>query len=346
MRPAPPIATEELEEVLEATRDDWEALRGERLLVTGGTGFFGTWLVASFVHAARRLDLGARMTVLTRDPASWRARSPELAGAPSVAAIAGDVRSFAAPEGRFSHLIHAATAASKKLNDESPLEMLGTIVDGTRHAMQVARAAGATRVLVVSSGAVYGRQPPELAHVAESFAGGPDPTDPGAAYAEGKRAAEQLAIQHGREAGLAVTLARGFAFVGPHLPLDAHFAIGNFLGDALAGRPIRVGGDGSPFRSYQYGSDLAAWLWTILLRGEAGRAYNVGSEEAISIGELARRVGARFGVPVTIAREPSPERPAERYVPSTARARTDLGAREVVSLDEAIERTARWHRRV
>jgi dTDP-glucose 4,6-dehydratase len=210
----------------------------------------------------------------------------------------------------------------------------------------------ASRFLFTSSGAVYGRQPPELAHVPEDFRGGPDPLDIRNAYAEGKRAAETLCAiaaqsSAARGAGLHVSIARCFAFVGPHLPLDVHFAIGNFIRDCVAGGPIRIGGDGTPFRSYLYAADLAEWLSTILLRGEAGRAYNVGSEEAVSIRSLADRVAdvaatvwpERGRPEIVMAKQPQPEQLAERYVPSCGRARSELGLEPATSLDESIRLT-------
>jgi nucleoside-diphosphate-sugar epimerase len=134
--------------------------------------------------------------------------------------------------------------------------------------------------------------------------------------------------------------------VGPHLSLDAHFAIGNFIGDCLEGRPIEIRGDGTACRSYLYTADLAIWLWTLLVRGESCRAYNVGSECGLSIAELAGAVAAELapGAGIRVLGVPRPGVPPDRYVPSTARARAELGLEERIPLEEAIRRTAAWHR--
>jgi dTDP-glucose 4,6-dehydratase len=222
--------------------------------------------------------------------------------------------------------------------------MFETIHGGTRRTLEFARRAGARRFLFVSSGAVYGRQPADCPEVAEDAPFAPDPLDPNSAYGEGKRAAELLCALAHAEHGLEATVARVFTVAGPLVPLDMHFAIGNFLRDGLAGGPVRVGGDGTPFRSYIHMADLTAWLWTLLASGRPGRAYNVGSDEAVTIGELAAKVAAVFGSEVRIARQPVPGQPASRYVPSIRRARDELGLQIRLGLDEAIARTVDWLR--
>ena len=340
------LAVADLDHVLAHTRELWDELRGARLFITGGTGFFGCWLLESFAWACDTLQLGATATVLSRSPEAFRKKAPHLAAHSAIRLMQGDVRGFQFPEGSFTHVIHGATEASAALNREQPLLMLDTIVDGTRRALDFAASSGVKRFLLLSSGAVYGTQPVTLARLAEDYAGGPDTTDPRWVYGEGKRLAELLATVYSRQYGFACPIARGFAFVGPHLPLDVHFAIGNFISDCIHGRSIEIRGDGTALRSYLYAADLAIWLWTILLRGESCRPYNVGSEQAISIADLAATASEVLdaGQPVKIVRKAAPGAAAERYVPDTSRARNELGLAQHIPLDEAIRRTARWHK--
>jgi nucleoside-diphosphate-sugar epimerase len=212
--------------------------------------------------------------------------------------------------------------------------------------LDLARVSGAQRLLFLSSGAVYGAQPPDVVEIAEDFRGAPDCASADAVYAQGKRAGEAMCAGYHREFGLETVVARCFAFVGPHLPLDKHFAIGNFLRDALSGGPVVVRGDGTPLRSYMHAADLTAWLLALLTRGTAGRAYNVGASRAASIAEVARVVAAAAGpaVGVDVRGTPVPGAPPSRYVPSVRRAHDELGLREGLTLAEAVERTVAWLR--
>lgn len=341
------LPAEDLDHVLASTRGLWDDLRGQRLFLTGGTGFFGAWLVETFLWANQTLRLGASATLLSRDPQAFLGRMPHLAGRDDLLFVQGDVRDFAFPAGPFSRIIHAATPSTGIVTAADRLAVVDTIVRGTQHTLEFAQRVGAKALLLVSSGAVYGRQPPDLSHLSEDYAGAPDPMEPGSAYGEGKRLAEHMGLLASRDCGLEVKIARCFALVGPWLPLDAHFAAGNFLGDGLRGGPIRVAGDGTPYRSYLYAADLAVWLWTILLRGRSCWPYNVGSEAAVRIADLAWLVAEAFEPRpnVEIARAAVPGEPAQRYVPSCRRAREDLGLKPQIDLTEAVRRTIRWHRR-
>lgn len=318
-------------------------LYGRRFFITGGTGFFGFWLLSALACLA---ESGVRLeaTVLTRQPQRFLDRYPRFRGLPWLSFVAGDVTSYTAPSGRIDYFIHAATDTSAAAHRE-PLRIFDTILAGSRRVFEHAVAAGAERVLAISSGAVYGRFPAGVERIAEDAACACDPGDPFNAYGEGKRAMENLAALFGHAHGLKTVVARGFVFGGPTLPLDGHFAIGNFIRDALAGGPVVVNGDGTPLRSYLYGADLAVWLLELLTRGTPGRCYNLGSDEIVSVGELAGIVrdvlAPTAAVKILGAAQGGPR---SRYVPDIGRARAELGLAPWTTLSEAIATTAAWHR--
>jgi len=332
----------DLDHILTHTESLWEDLRGKCLFITGGTGFFGCWLLESFAWANDNLDFNASALVLTRNYDAFQKNAPHLAANPAIQFHIGDVRNFNFPEGEFSHIIHAATtSASATFHGEDPLLKFDTIIEGTRHTLDFAAQCHAKKFLLTSSGAVYGKQPSDMTHVSEDYCGAPDSTDPNSALGEGKRAAEFLSALYSKKYGIETKIARCFSFVGHYLPLDIHYAIGNFIRDGLNGGPIQVNGDGTPYRSYLYAADLAIWLWTILFKGDTCRPYNVGSEEETTIGELAHTVAQCFQKPieVRIAKTPDSSRPIERYVPSTKRAREECDLHQIIDLREGIRRT-------
>jgi len=333
----------DLEHTFDKAREAFEALAGADIFITGGTGFFGKWLLETYVHACRRLKGRGSLTVLTRDPEAFKTAMPHLASCECLRFIEGDVRTFEFPDRKFTHIIHGATEANANVITEQPAMMKDVIIEGTRRMIEFAFCSGANRFLLTSSGAVYGRQPPSVSQIPEELFDSYEAMQVSSAYAVGKREAEKLCVDAAALDDLGATTARCFAFIGPHLPLDLHYAAGNFIRDGLAGKNIHVSGDGSPYRSYLHTADLAAWLWTILVRGGEGDAYNVGSDEAVTIGDLAARIASRFGVGVKIEGTPLAEGQTSWYVPRIKLARDKLGLDTWLKLDEAIERTTKWH---
>jgi len=345
-----PLPREDLEHVEREAAALWPGLEGARIFITGATGFFGRWLLESLALANERRRLGVRVVALSRDPEGFLRAAPHLA-APGLRWVRGSVATLEPGDlagEAFDMVIHLATEADMRASAADPRAAASVITGGTRRTLDVASRAGAKQFLFASSGAVYGERSRHMERIPEGSAFGADPLDPASPYGvpgEAKRQAELLCLGRVQTEGLGAVIARGFAFAGPGLPLRGKFAFGNFLGDALAGGPIVITGDGTPVRSYMYAADLAVWLWTLLLRGAPGRAYNVGSEDALGMRQLAEAVSSELGpFGVDVRQEPKPGAAADRYVPSTERARLELGLREHFSLSESIRRTAAWHR--
>ncbi|HVO85381.1 MAG TPA: NAD(P)-dependent oxidoreductase [Syntrophobacteria bacterium] len=335
----------DLDAAIQHAGDVWAELDGASVFVTGGSGFFGQWLLAVLLRARWILRLNLRVTVLTRAPERFIHLAPELTSDPALGLVAGDVRYFNFPKGRFTHLIHAATDTTQAA-DANPLLLMDTIVDGMRRVLDFAQQQGVRKVLFTSSGAIYGSQPPELKAIPEDYLGACDTCDWRSNYGQSKRVAEQLCTLYYHQFGLETKIARCFAFVGPGMPMEGHFAIGNFIRNAVRGETIHVKGDGTPVRSYLYVGDLVAWLLRILVKGQPGRAYNVGSDRPITIGQLAQTVAQT--VPNApgfwISSQIQEDGFRSQYIPNVTRARRELQLDVWTDLQEAVRSTADWYR--
>lgn len=339
----PGVAVEDLQLILDRTPVSvWHALRGQRIFITGGTGFIGCWLLEALIWANRELDLGVRLTVLTRRPDAFREKAPHLANDAIVQLLEGDVNDLGAYSEPVDVVLHAATDVANAVADQRIV--FDDIVNGTRQTLALATRCGAVRYLLTSSGAVYGRQPSDMTHVSEQYQGAPDTLQPNTAYGQGKRVSEWLVQNQASQQGLKTGIARVFALLGPYLPLNAQFAAGNFILDGLNQRDIKVGGDGTAQRSYLYAADMVVWLLTILIDGAPDQAYNLGSDHAMSIRELAEAVSdLMYGCDrVTIGATAQPNSPVMRYVPSVDKARTQLNLLQYTDLRSAIRKTIDW----
>lgn len=342
------LPTKDLNLVLSETPDVWRTLRGARVLITGATGFIGSWLVEAIQQANDALSADIRMVAISRSPDKARAVAPQVFNRADIEFISGDIRApLPNGLGRIDACIHAATDVGSPIQRADPREIFDVCLDGSRMALNHARHGQSRYFLQLSSGAVYGRQPSSMVRVPEQYNGAPDCTDLSSAYGEGKRAAEWLACALASESGMALSIARIFALIGPNMPLDGSFAAGNFINDTLHARPIDVQGDGRTVRSYLYAADACIWLLRMLVNGTPkGQAYNLGSEQEITIGDLAHLI-AQSGQPTSPVNigTPAPDNapPPPRYVPDTSKARTELGVREYTPLSLAIEKTIAWN---
>lgn len=322
----------------------WEKLRNSRLFITGGTGFFGCWLLESLLHANRMLSLNVKVVILTRTAAAFRLTHPHLAKDDAVLLHTGDVTSFDFPEGDFTHVIHAASELSLS-NQPNPADLVESTIKGCRRVMKLATDRSVTSVLYTSSGAVYGPMTAGRIDLGEDNFLSQLPLSRCGAYGEAKRVGEMVCVLDGEAAGVDVKIARGFAFLGPYLPVDSHLATASFLHSALSGRDIVIRGHGQTVRSFLYGADLAQWLWTILLNGSHARPYNVGSDFPVTIKSLAEyTVAACSSISkVRVLKQLEPGLEPEVYLPDIQRARDELGLEVYTALDKALRRSVLYY---
>jgi dTDP-glucose 4,6-dehydratase len=323
-----------------APTEDLFSIFGSNIFLTGGTGFFGAWLIDSFLWQKKNRDIGgASLTILSRDPARFISRFPELASRlGSVDFIRGDICDFHFPEKKFTHIIHAATPVVA--NNHPSEELLKIIDQGTARVLEFAKMKGIRNLLLTSSGAVYGTQPKDLKKMPES---GSVNSEPVSTYGLGKRMAEARCLKAYEEGWLDPIIARCYAFIGPYLPINAHLAVACFTQDALNASPIEITGSGDTRRSYLYGADLSAWLWNLLYRGKPAYPYNVGSEKEFSLLNVAQEFAKQVNTSVNTESSPQGGTP-DRYVPSVKRCLGELGLRETFDLALSIERTLKWNR--
>lgn len=309
------------------------------LLLIGGTGFFGKSFLDSFQGGGLSAWGVNKVIAMSRSADQLRQVAPQLLDhrVELLNADIGTVNSLPAAD----YVVHAAASTDARNYLSRPDSEKKNIQAGVLNYCSLAsKFHKNSKVVYVSSGAVYGVQPEQIEYLSED--------DPAISledmpehkrdYAMAKRDAEEAIFRLSKEHEITTSIARCFAFVGPWLPRDQHFAIGNFIEDGLQGRPIQVKATYPVYRSYMHADDLVTWLMTMAAKADTHcEAFNVGSDQAIDMGELAELVGSQFGVDAKIP--PQTEDKIDRYIPSIKKAKSVLGLDLKLDLPTAIRST-------
>lgn len=306
------------------------------ICVLGGTGFIGTWLVSTLSQLDREYDLRIDLTIYTRDIKRASLKYPK-ALYNRVSLKEFDFLTGACDLGFFDYIVNGATPTTHQpgINSEDAIYL------PTKHAIKSIISTAKSRqnfpkVLNLSSGAVYGAQPIGVTHQPEIHALDLEESND---YQRAKYQSEfELSSPEALEV-LAPISPRLFTFYGPGLPINEHFAIGNFIRDGLAGRPIRILGNPNTRRSYMHPTDLIAWLLKAMVDPENGN-FNIGSEESITMSDLARLISemtSQKGVEYV-----NPEICPNNYVPSTKLFRSTYAVTELMPLATGLRQWMSW----
>ncbi len=331
--------------IWQSGKEVWSLLKNREIFLTGGTGFFGKSFLDLILYYNQTCELNLKVTILSRNADKFQKEFSSLVDSKWISFEQGDVKTFKFSKKNYDYILHFATPASVYLNENSPLEMFDIINLGTRQVLEFAKVAKVKAVLLASSGAVYGKQPPDLTHISESYIGAPITSELNSAYGEGKRMAELMGNLYSKACGFDHKIARCFAFVGPYLDPHGTFAIGNFIKNAVKNEPIIVKGDGRDYRSYMYSDDLIYALLKILLFGKNSMPYNVGSDQAISIAELAQTIVKTLNpkLEVKVLGKANLSVLPNRYVPAIELLKKELKITLTTTLEEGIAETAKFY---
>lgn len=304
-----------------------------KILITGGTGYFGKSIL-SYLHK-NKFDI-EEVFILSRNP-KIIVSSFDCNDFPfKISFLSHDIQKSLTFEKYVDFVIHAATT----VGPQDPEITKKVIIDGTENVLKYCIHKKIKRLLYISSGAIYGKQPTNLKKINENYIGD---FNMRTVYGNSKYEAENLCKFYADHYNLDFVIARGFTFVGPYLPINSHFAIGNFINDGLNGRDIIISGDGRTIRSYLFSDDLVNWLFAILFKGKSYEAYNVGSDQYMSLSELADRVKRCFKNKINIKIQGDLIDPINVYVPDVSKIKNNLGVLESVNIDEAITKTIKFH---
>lgn len=341
--------------------DEFSRLAGKKILITGGAGFLGYYLIQSLLHwnGHTKPDKSIDVTVFDNYIRGIPGWLRNLEGNPSLHLVRHDITNpLPEPMPSFSFIIHAASIASPTYYRKYPIQTMDANVNGLRHLLEYARrqqdqGQPVEGFLFFSTSEIYGDPSPDAIPTPETYRGNVSCTGPRACYDESKRYGEALCVNFAQQYGLPVKVARPFNNYGPGLKISDKRVLPDFARDIFAGRDIVMHSDGSPTRTFCYTTDAIVGYYKILARGKSGEAYNIGVEKPeISMAELVTKVIAiargLFGYRGKVQYVASAEADylvdnPNRRCPMITKARQDLGYDPGVPLEEGLRRSLIWY---
>ncbi|MGI6046248.1 MAG: NAD-dependent epimerase/dehydratase family protein [Eggerthellaceae bacterium] len=326
---------------------DWEKIEGKTFFITGATGLIGSSCIRLLMERNRAFHAGIKVIGLVRNLDKAKAILGEYSEADGLEYLVGDLLDFDSEGLNPHYIIHAGCPTVSKYFMEHPAETLRTIICGTRRTLNVARNSKAVLegYVFVSSMEVYGdgNKTPGLDHIlTEADLGYVNPLSVRSCYPEGKRAAEAFTSSYAREFSLPAKVARLAQTFGPGIPLNDTRIFAQMARCAIEGQDIILKTTGASTRMYNYITDAVVGLFTILLRGEPGAAYNVANENTYSsireMGEMVAHECAHDRIEVKIDLDPNVPYPPEHHLPLDTKALKNLGWTAQVDLPEMYRR--------
>ena len=324
---------------LHGNEPNLRVLKNKTILITGGTGFMGSWVTGLIIYLNEKYSYNIKVYLLAREPNTHFT----LSAYNFIHFIRHDVRNYFDIPQEVNYILHAAASPDTRFHASQPLKTIETIANGTTNVLQAAsRLPDLNNIIHISSGLVYGKN--EINSYQESSFGRFDCSQLNSAYTESKRLSETIAVCYKNQFRLPLCIIRPFTFIGAFQDIDKPWAFNSILREALLNQPLRILGDGEVKRGYMYGSDMAVWLMSALANAHSGSIYNMGSEEAISLKDLASSISSKLvHKPKIEIKEYSLLQNNFHWVADTSKIQKDLGVSQKMNIDKAIDRTIEFY---
>jgi nucleoside-diphosphate-sugar epimerase len=355
------VVETDLAYIISNLKEEMGRIAGKNLLITGGAGFLGHYLVQAIAFWNRQAGKGRRIRLTVYD--NYSRGVPDwlktLKGSDHLILVKHDVTNpLPGNIEDFQYIIHAACIASPTYYRRCPIETMDANVNGLRYLLEYAKrqkreGKAVEGFLFYSTSEIYGDPPPENIPTPETYRGNVSCTGPRACYDESKRYGETLCVNFAQQQGLPVRIARPFNNYGPGLKISDRRVIPDFARDVLSGKDIVMLSDGSPKRTFCYAADAIVGYFKILVKGRDGEAYNIGVETPeISMADLAGKIVSfsreLFGYQGKVVLKVSEDKDylidnPNRRCPVIQKARTELGYNPSIPLEEGLRRSLIWY---
>ncbi len=331
-------------EILDTEYINLNKLKNEKIFISGGTGFVGTWLLEMICYLNEEYNFNTEVILLARNISEFKKDKKHLSGKKHIAFIKKDIRYLTELPSDITYIIHAAANPDNRQHSSDPITVMDIISRGTNNILSLASSLpNIKKILNISSGLIYGQQPYDLIHIPESYQGSSNCSSIFSIYPEAKRFAEMLSTAYRNQYKLPIINARPFTFLGPYQHINKPWAHTNFLRDSLLGGPIRITGNQNSVRGYMYASDMAYWFLKILADGKQGVPYNIGNPKGITLRDFAEKICEQYPNKINIENITGNNLSLSRFVPDVTLATKSLGLKIFTPTDAAIRKTLSWY---
>jgi len=343
------VVEEDLKKIIEGIGKDAKKLEGKRLLISGGSGFLGSY-INQVIYKLNNEVLKKPCRVISIDnyiTGSEKNNFLEEIDDKNFEFIFHDVRLPTLIREKVDYIIHAA--ASPYYYQKYPLETIESAIVGAKNLLELARAKKSKSFLFFSSSEIYGNPDPKNVPTPETYYGNVSSIGPRACYDESKRLGETLCLVYHQQFHVPIKIVRPFNVYGPGMKPKDYRVIPTFLYRGLTGKNLPVHGKGNQTRTFCYVSDAVTGFFKVLLSGKNGEIYNVGNTTPeITMYELAKRITKALNNKIDAKKIDYPKTyPAgepQRRCPNLRKITSELGYKPEINLDEGLRRTIAWYR--